>query len=168
MSRVLRAGRSCESLRPVETSGVLIDARDYYLAVHRAILSAERFVLITGWQFDSRVALVRGQDAAAAGAPAGFLELLRHVEKARPNLRVYLLAWDYSVVFSLEREWMQKVKFDWTTGDRIRFVFDSQHPPAACHHQKLVVVDGLIAFAGGIDLCESRWDDRDHAPENHQ
>ncbi len=166
MPAILRQGTSCDSVPLVAASGLLVDARDYYLAVHRAIASAEHFVLIAGWQFDSRVALLRGEDTATTDAPAGFLELLREVARARPNLRVYLLAWDYSVVFSLEREWMQKVKFDWTTGDQIRFVFDAQHPPAASHHQKLVVVDGAIAFAGGIDLCESRWDDRKHAPDN--
>jgi len=27
-------------------------------------------------------------------------------------------------------------------------------------------VDGAIAFLGGLDLCSSRWDDRDHCPSN--
>ncbi len=26
------------------------------------------------------------------------------------------------------------------------------------HHEKLVVVDQVIAFVGGIDLCYGRWD----------
>lgn len=30
------------------------------------------------------------------------------------------------------------------------------------HHEKLVVIDQLIAFVGGIDLCFGRWDDCRH------
>jgi phosphatidylserine/phosphatidylglycerophosphate/cardiolipin synthase-like enzyme len=74
-----------------------------------------------------------------------------------------MLAWDYSVLYALEREWMQRLKFDWKTSDRIRFMFDDAHAAGASHHQKFVIVDRAIAFAGGIDLCHSRWDDRRHA-----
>lgn len=30
------------------------------------------------------------------------------------------------------------------------------------HHEKLIVIDQLIAFVGGIDLCFGRWDDCRH------
>lgn len=30
------------------------------------------------------------------------------------------------------------------------------------HHEKLIVVDQLIAFVGGVDLCYGRWDDDRH------
>ncbi|VDO58716.1 unnamed protein product [Onchocerca flexuosa] len=30
------------------------------------------------------------------------------------------------------------------------------------HHEKLIVIDQLIAFVGGIDLCFGRWDDSRH------
>ncbi|VDL85892.1 unnamed protein product [Nippostrongylus brasiliensis] len=30
------------------------------------------------------------------------------------------------------------------------------------HHEKLVVIDQLIAFVGGVDLCFGRWDDHHH------
>jgi phosphatidylserine/phosphatidylglycerophosphate/cardiolipin synthase-like enzyme len=166
MKPILEVGRNCDRIAPVDASGVLIDARDYYLAVHAAILSAQHHVAMLGWQFDSGVPLVRGEDLARATGPARLLELIEHAAAARPELRFYLLAWDYSLVFALEREWMQRLKFDWSTNERIRFAFDDQHPVGASHHQKLVIVDGAIAFAGGIDLCESRWDDRRHALGN--
>jgi phospholipase D1/2 len=163
---ILRAGRNCEQIAQAEQAGVLVDARDYYRAVHRAISAARQYVLVAGWQFDSGFELLRGADAAPITQPTRLLELLEHVVEQRPELHVYLLAWDYSVVFALEREWLQKLKFDWTTNDRIRFKFDDQHPAGGSHHQKLVVVDGAIAFTGGIDLCDARWDDRAHALDN--
>lgn len=163
---ILRSGRNCQHISQVESSGVLVDARDYYIAVHRAICAAQRHVLVAGWQFDSRFDLIRGADAVDVTVPTRLLELLEYVVEQRPELRVYLLAWDYNLVFAFEREWMQKLKFDWTTHDRIRFAFDDQHPAGGSHHQKLVAVDGAIAFAGGIDLCDARWDDRAHALDN--
>lgn len=30
------------------------------------------------------------------------------------------------------------------------------------HHEKIVVVDQLYAFLGGVDLCYGRWDDHEH------
>lgn len=30
------------------------------------------------------------------------------------------------------------------------------------HHEKLIVIDQLIAFVGGLDLCYGRWDDSVH------
>ncbi|HMI93686.1 MAG TPA: phospholipase, partial [Polyangiales bacterium] len=163
MKRILEPGTNCERICEVSRSGVLIDARDYYLAVHAALQLAQRYVLIAGWQFDSAVPLVRGADLGLVTGPVRLLELIEHVTKSNPQLSVYILAWDYSLVLALEREWLQRFKFDWRTNDRIHFVFDDQHPVGASHHQKLVVVDQTIAFAGGIDLCDARWDDPQHA-----
>jgi phospholipase D1/2 len=30
------------------------------------------------------------------------------------------------------------------------------------HHEKLCLVDGTIAFMGGLDLCYGRWDTNSH------
>ena len=30
------------------------------------------------------------------------------------------------------------------------------------HHEKIVVIDQVVAFVGGIDLCYGRWDDHTH------
>ncbi|MDO9079605.1 MAG: phospholipase D-like domain-containing protein [Desulfuromonadales bacterium] len=53
-----------------------------------------------------------------------------------------------------------------STNERIHFCFDNKHAFNASHHQKLVIIDGKIAFVGGMDICSSRWDDRNHHLEN--
>jgi phosphatidylserine/phosphatidylglycerophosphate/cardiolipin synthase-like enzyme len=166
MTSILRPGRNCERVEPADSSGILVDARDYYLAFYEALLAARHTVLIAGWQFDSAVPLIRGEDAVGLQAPSELLPLLEHAIKARPELRIFVLAWDYSVLFAGEREWLQRVKFDWMTDERIRFVFDNEYPTGASHHQKLVAIDGSIAFTGGIDLCDARWDDSAHTIDN--
>lgn len=30
------------------------------------------------------------------------------------------------------------------------------------HHEKIVIIDQVVAFVGGIDLCYGRWDDQQH------
>ncbi|MDY6901599.1 MAG: AAA family ATPase, partial [Cyanobacteriota bacterium] len=44
------------------------------------------------------------------------------------------------------------------TKRRQRFVMDDEHPIGASQHQKIVVIDDTVAFSGGIDLTEKRWD----------
>ncbi len=147
----------------VEASAVLVDARSYYRAFYQAALRAERYLVIAGWQFDSEVALLRGPDAANAPLPVTFLPFLSALCERRPELRIYLLAWDFSLVYALEREWMQRLRFAVGVPDGLRFEFDTHPLPRGSHHQKFVVIDGQMAFVGGMDICDARWDDRGHA-----
>jgi len=162
---IVRPGRNAWRQADAVDSGVLVDAADYYRAFHASAQAARRYVLMSGWQFDSGVLLLRGNDAPP-GADVRFLHFLNGLCEANPELHVYLLAWDFHVVLALEREWMQRVYFDWMTNPRFRFLFDDCPVPGGSHHQKFVVVDGTHGYVGGMDVCESRWDDRRHCGEN--
>jgi phosphatidylserine/phosphatidylglycerophosphate/cardiolipin synthase-like enzyme len=61
---------------------------------------------------------------------------------------------------------MQRVIFHWMTSARFHFRFDDCPGPGGSHHQKFVIVDGALAFLGGMDVCEARWDDRCHRAVN--
>jgi uncharacterized membrane protein YdjX (TVP38/TMEM64 family) len=71
---------------------------------------------------------------------------------------VYALAWDFSVIFTLERELLPAYRFAWNAHPRLSFVLDDAHPFSGSHHEKIVVVDDTVAFAGGVDLTIRRWD----------
>jgi hypothetical protein len=75
---------------------------------------------------------------------------------------VYILDWDFAVVFALEREPLPRLKQGRLTHRRVHFRLDGTHPVGASHHQKVVVVDDAIAFVGGIDLAIRRWDTPAH------
>ncbi|MGZ6669904.1 MAG: phospholipase D-like domain-containing protein [Solirubrobacteraceae bacterium] len=50
-------------------------------------------------------------------------------------------------------------------GTRVQCALDSHERPMHCHHEKLVIVDGEVAFVGGIDLTSpggDRFDTSDH------
>jgi len=159
---ILKLGSNCWSIEEVQETGLLIDGRDYYRAFYRAASGARRYILIAGWQFDSVVRLLRGEDSKEAGGEVCFLPFLNGLCEKNSELHIYILAWDFSLIYALEREWRQKYIFNRTTNARLQFRFDNCHPLGASHHQKFVVVDGHTAFVGGADICASRWDDRDH------
>ncbi|MEO8698448.1 MAG: phospholipase D-like domain-containing protein [Kofleriaceae bacterium] len=163
---ILESGVSCAQLVPAARSGVLVDGRDFYRAVYAACSRAERSIVMLGWQFESKVALLRGHDADGCEHPCELVGFLRDLCEARPELEVHILAWDASAVFTFEREPLQRLMFRALGHRRIHYKMDNAHPVGASHHQKLVAIDRSIAFVGGLDVCNSRWDDRRHAAVN--
>jgi phospholipase D1/2 len=159
-------GRNCWDIGEVLETGLLIDGCDYYRAFYEAAKDAKRYILISGWQFDSGVALLRGENVQRDEHSFQFLPFLNGLCDRNPDLEIYILAWSFTYLYWLDREWFQEWYFNWTTNDRLRFCFDHDHAFAASHHQKFVVVDGVVAFVGGLDLCSSRWDDREHRPDH--
>lgn len=162
---IIELGRNAWRQLRASDSGVVIDAADYYRDFYATARTARRYLLMSGWQFDSGVELLRGDDAPAA-AEVRLLPFLNGLCESNSDLHVYILAWDFHVALALERQWMQRVYFHWMTNPRFRFVFDDCPVPGGSHHQKFVVVDGTHAFLGGMDVCEARWDDRRHRGEN--
>ncbi len=153
---------------PASEAGVLVDACDYYRTFAHAAAQAKQSIHIAGWQFDTRVELVRGDEPMPLGAPRDLRGFLRFLIDRTPELEVRIFSWRYNTVFALEREWLQSLKFEFGMKGRLDFALDAHPVPNASHHQKIVVIDGAIAFVGGIDLCEERWDDRHHRCENPQ
>lgn len=162
---LLTAGDTCATVVTAPRSGMLIDGRDFYRALYQALPHAKKSIYMTGWQFASNVDLVRGPDADGA-LPAEFVAFLRELCERRPELNIYLLAWDASPVFAFERQPLQKLKFQRQGHERIHFVMDNCHPTGGSQHQKLITVDRSIAFVGGMDVCTGRWDDQGHEPNN--
>jgi phospholipase D1/2 len=167
LPRLLRAGHNCwTAAAPVNAAGLLIDGRDYYRAFFRVARQAQRYLLIAGWRFNSDVRLLRGKDAAANGGEESFLSFLDRLCQDKPDLRVHILAWNFSVIFAHAWELFQQRKFEHAGHGRIDFLFDSAHAVGGSHHQKFVVADGHQAFLGGLDFNADDWDDRHHHADN--
>lgn len=160
-SPILAPGRNCWAVCAADQSGLLIDARAYYKAFRDAAARARRYLLIAGWRFNSDIRLVRGPDAGQ-GEEDQLVPFLDGLCERKPGLHVYILAWDFSINYAPEWELFQKRKFESSRHKRIHFCFDAAHAIGGSHHQKLVVIDGRIAFVGGLDFSPGSWDDRDH------
>lgn len=160
--RILVPGVNCWKEVRANRSALLIDGEAYFKAVREAIGKAHRSVFLLGWDIDSGVRMVRGD--SRDGRPEPLIDFLLHTLKRRRQLHVYVLVWDFSMIFALDREWAPIYNPRWRTRRRLHFSMDGKHPPAASHHQKVVVVDDSVAFVGGIDLTRKRWDTQEHVP----
>ena len=155
-------GRNAWRIAHADRASVLIDAGAFFGAVRAALRSARRSVFIIGWDLDSRTRLVGEDCATHDGWPVALRDFLTHLVRERRDLTVYLLAWDYAVLYALEREPFPSLKLGWNTPSRVRFRLDNALPLGASHHQKVIVVDDAVAFSGGLDLTIRRWDTRRH------
>jgi phosphatidylserine/phosphatidylglycerophosphate/cardiolipin synthase-like enzyme len=160
---LLVPGETCAAVVANSRGGVLVDGRDFYRAFYEAACKAQSSILMAGWQFSSSVELVRGGDAVSCKLPTKLIDFLAELCRQRRDLHVYMLPWDSSPVFTFEREPLQRLRFHLKGHPRIHWKMDNCHPPGASHHQKLVAIDRSVAFVGGMDICNSRWDDRAHA-----
>ncbi|MEN3353563.1 MAG: phospholipase, partial [Betaproteobacteria bacterium] len=140
---LLVPGRNCWRIERANRLAFLIDGAAYFAAVRSAIAQAKRSVFILGWDIDSRIRLV--PQGANDGYPEELGDFLNEVVKRQRNLRMYVLSWDFAMVFAMDREWMPLYKLDWRTHRRLSFRLDDQHPLGASHHQKVVVVDNAVA-----------------------
>lgn len=164
MSDILTAGDTCWTLARADRAKVLIDGATYFSALRDVLLKAERTIDIVGWDFHSQIELVPFHPDLPGPAKLG--DFLVWLAERNRRLRIRVLLWDFAAFFAGDREVPPLFAKAWRTHPRVRFRFDDRHPPGACHHEKIVVIDDRIAFLGGIDLTQWRWDSSDHAPQS--
>ena len=175
----------------------LVDGREAMHAMCIAFLRAQRFILLAGWDIQANLLMVRGEDARAGadGSPeqkrliaqlravgldddavalwtSGQLRVVEVLGfAAQRGVRVGVLLWDaYHTGSHLtndpekERASLTAVGVDCLLDDSSRGI---THITQALH-QKCAVVDGRVAFLGGVDLTAQytgdydRWDTHHH------
>ncbi|RQZ41702.1 hypothetical protein DIE16_03970 [Burkholderia sp. Bp9090] len=162
---LLECGRNCDTIRSADRFAMLVDGAAYFATLRAALRRARHTVFIVGWDVDSRMRLAPA-DAAGDGLPDTLGAFLHALAAARHNLRIYVLAWDFAMIYALERDWPPVYRAAWRAHRGIRFRLDDTHPRGASHHQKLVVIDDRLAFVGGLDLTRERWDTPAHAADD--
>ena len=140
---------------------MLVDAQIYFRAVREAIRQAKRCIFILSWDIDSRMWLV--PEGAADGYPEPLGDFLHAIVAGRRELHAYVLNWDFTLLYAMEREWLPAYRLGWRTNRRLHFLMDGRHPVGASHHQKVIVIDDALAFVGGLDLTSARWDTPAHS-----
>ncbi|MGD8559018.1 MAG: VTT domain-containing protein [Gammaproteobacteria bacterium] len=166
MPQFLIGNYNCNTIENADRIRFLIDGRNYFHTLREALKRAERAVYILSWDIDSNVSLNR--EDPDDGYPAELGALLNAVAAENPGLNIYILNWDFAVLFTLDRELMPIYKLDWKTHRRVHFRLDDQQPDGASQHQKVVVIDDALAFVGGLDITKGRWDTSDHLPHNNK
>src|SRR3954451_15385225 len=135
---------------------VLVDGEEALGRLEREIAGARESVLLAGWHFDP------GFQLSAAGPT--LRELLGETAE-RVDVRVLAWAGAPLPLFRPSRGEVRAARDELTDGTKIRMALDSKERPMHCHHEKLAVIDGRVAYVGGIDLTAlagNRLDTSEH------
>jgi phosphatidylserine/phosphatidylglycerophosphate/cardiolipin synthase-like enzyme len=160
-TKVLRPGDTCWRISRATQAAVLVDGADYFNALAQSLQQARRSILILGWDFDSRIRL---QPDIPNSPTLG--ELLRGLVEQHSQLEIRILIWSAAVIHAPSETTQLLFGADWDKHERISVKLDTFHPIYAAHHQKVVVIDDSVAFAGGMDLTVRRWDSHPHELDN--
>lgn len=163
---IIEEGSNCWVKAKAGRAAVIVDPAPYYTALRESLKAARQTVFIAGWDVDSRTPLYGPDGPPDDGYPETLGPFLTALADERPELRMHILLWDYSMLYALEREPMPAIQLDWMTPSNIKVCLDDVLPVGASHHQKIVVIDDCIAYSGGIDLTIRRWDAPDHRIDN--
>ena len=147
----------------------LVDAKAYFEAVAWAAERAEHILFFLSWDIDSRISLLpdareNGDYWSEPGARA-FGDFLLHLVETRPSLHIYILCWDFLFLYANERESKRDAVKRFCRHPRIHFQYDKTGPFLISHHHKMVVADDELAFCGGLDITQRRWDTPEHRVE---
>ncbi|HEU5353892.1 MAG TPA: phospholipase D family protein [Actinocrinis sp.] len=138
-----------------------IDGDDALAAIAEAIAEAKSFVHIAGWFASPDFRLTR-----EPGAPK-LRDLLAEVAR-RAEVKVLLWGGPPLPLFKPTRSMVEEACAGFSENSGVRCVLDRRERTMHCHHEKLVIVDGQLAFVGGIDLTDLAGDRRDgpqHLPD---
>lgn len=157
---VLRPGDTCWRIEKAERLSVIIDAADYFLALREVMQRAQHNIFMIGWEFDMRIDL--DPRKVEEDVPHRLGKFLSWLISCRPDLNIYLLQWDVGLLATLGRGSTPLRLVDWFISQQIHMKLDHMHPHGATHHQKIIVIDDVLAFCGGIDVTADRWDTPEH------
>ncbi|MFZ2996513.1 phospholipase D-like domain-containing protein [Sphingobium sp.] len=161
---VPQPGDNCWRIARATQASTIIDADAYFRHARAAMIKAKKRIMLIGWDFDAAISLIR-EDEAQDGAPAVIGDFISWLVERSPDLEIFLLRWDVGAMKAMVRPSNLFTTIKWMAHPRVTVKMDSHHPPAASHHQKIVVIDDCFAFCGGIDMTGDRWDTRHHRDE---
>jgi phosphatidylserine/phosphatidylglycerophosphate/cardiolipin synthase-like enzyme len=133
---------------------VLVDGQEAMAAIAEAIAGARKFVHVAGWHFAADFELVRGEARCVLGAL---------LAEAAERVDVRMLAWAGAPVpvFHPSRAEVRDGVARLVRQTKIRCELDPREHPFHCHHEKTLVIDGEVAFVGGIDMTNFGGDRND-------
>uniref|UniRef100_A0A8C0DZN7 Phospholipase n=1 Tax=Balaenoptera musculus TaxID=9771 RepID=A0A8C0DZN7_BALMU len=129
-----------------------VNGAGYFAAAADAILRAQEEIFITGWWLSPEIYLKR-----PAHSDDWRLDIMLK-KKAEEGVRVSVLLFkEVELALTINSDYSKKVLMLLHPNVKVM-----RHPDQVtlwAHHEKLLVVDQVVAFLGGLDLAYGRWDD---------
>ncbi|KAF9111165.1 Phospholipase D1 [Mortierella sp. AM989] len=142
----------------------LVDGRDYFWNASKAMEMAKESIYILDWMLSPEVLLRRHQRDDVDWSLMGILE-----RKAKEGVKIYIVMYsEVDAAMHLASLRAKKLLRKLCPEN----IWVQRHGPNLktawwAHHEKLVVIDSMIAFIGGLDLCFGRWDTAEHTLIDH-
>ena len=121
---LFEAGRNCWRVEQADRVSFLIDGEAYFRAFRDAAIKARHCIMILGWDFDSRIRTLIDRESDGFSDRLG--EFLHDLLIRRRELHIYVLTWDFHMIYWSEREWWLPSKL--AAHRRLHFVKDAAHP----------------------------------------
>ena len=154
------------------------DGKDYFTDLYYHLMDAKQSIFITDWWLSPEVFLLRPVDEKI------YLEMSKTKQKtnktndlghkmtrlmdvlnykAKEGVKIYILVYyECSLALTLNSRHTEDVLTGLHSNIKV-----TRHPSDAftllwSHHEKLVVIDQMIGYVGGLDLCWGRYDFKEH------
>lgn len=140
----------------------LVDGERYFHALTEAIAGAQHYIYVAGWCLTPEIPLQRGTEHLVES------RLLQVLDERSRQIPVRILLW--SGAFALLQPTRRSVRalqqqIQQQSRGNLLCRLDRTAHFSHCHHQKAIVIDGQVAFVGGMDLTSfqgDRWDRQGH------
>ncbi|XP_003791251.2 phospholipase D2 [Otolemur garnettii] len=138
--------------RPGTLARWFVNGAGYFAAVADAILKAQEEIFITDWWLSPEVYLKR-----PAHSDDWRLDIMLK-KKAEEGVRVSVLLFkEVELALGINSGYSKRALM--LLHPNIKVMRHPDQVTLWAHHEKLVVVDQIVAFLGGLDLAYGRWDD---------
>jgi phospholipase D1/2 len=138
----------------------LVDGRDYMWNVSRAMSMAKDSILIHDWWLSPELYMRR---PAAISQKWRLDRLLQR--KAREGVKIFVVMYrNIDSAIPIDSEYSKFALLDLHENISVQRSPNQLRQGTFfwAHHEKICVVDHMIAFVGGVDLCFGRWDTPQH------
>ncbi|XP_078230171.1 phospholipase D2 isoform X9 [Callithrix jacchus] len=138
--------------RPGTLAQWFVNGAGYFAAVADAILRAQEEIFITDWWLSPEVYLKR-----PAHSDDWRLDIMLK-RKAEEGVRVSVLLFkEVELALGINSGYSKRALM--LLHPNIKVMRHPDQVTLWAHHEKLLVVDQVVAFLGGLDLAYGRWDD---------
>lgn len=93
-------------MKKARRASFLIDGEAYFRALHESMRQARQSIMIVGWDLHSGLRLIR--DKNKPDFPQTLGRFLDYLARNRKGLNIYLLSWDFSMIYAMEREFFPR------------------------------------------------------------
>ena len=141
----------------------LVDGRDYFWTLSRAMNMAKRSIYIHDWWLSPELYLRRTGDPEQ-DERYRLDNLLKR--KAEEGVKIHIIIYNEVSEQTTPVDSVYTKKTLTKLHDNVMLQRSPSHFQTGTfywsHHEKLCVIDETIAFMGGLDLCYGRWDTSQH------